>query len=160
MRDIEHKKQYNKERYDWLKSKGICTGCACKDASVGSNLCPDCFERKLLSYKPVQEQERLTKLQYQRQLRKSRIDMRLCTDCAKKLKDDEGTRCKACAKRHSKRTRPYALTYDQCRAKGLCVQCRKEPAITGRAICSNCLEVGRKRMKLMWEAKRRKYGNN
>ena len=38
-------KQRTKERYEWLKSKGMCTVCGKKKAKEGRTMCPSCLAR-------------------------------------------------------------------------------------------------------------------
>lgn len=149
MRNLELKHLYHHERYEWLKSKGICVNCAKEDAIVGNTLCPDCWERKDNIRISNATAYRDKHLEYSRNLRATRINLNQCVDCGEGLGERKATRCEKCAKRHRKRTKPYAMTRDEALYRGLCVICKKNPLIDNKTICRECLERGQAQIKLM-----------
>lgn len=42
---MKRRNEYNKVRYDWLKSKGVCASCAAADAVPGKVYCAGCGAR-------------------------------------------------------------------------------------------------------------------
>ena len=124
----------DKERYERLKKEGICVTCKTAKAEEGYVSCKACREK---SRKNSNNRRQWYKLNG------------ICPDCGtEKLIGDEKI-CPECgAKKYIsnlKSKKPYSREYyrkriDGLKKKGICTQCGKRKAETGKTMCGICLE--------------------
>ncbi len=100
----EKQKQYCKERYEWLKSKGICVHCGREKAVSGQILCPACkvrhaevnknCRRRLTSEQKEKIKQYSSKRFHERYA--ERLEKNLCVYCGKRPPEENHTRCEIC----------------------------------------------------------------
>ena len=101
-------KQYQKQRYDWLKQSGLCVHCGQADARPGRTTCAECANLSRICYEKRKLAGRAAKNtpEYLRErYRNNRINGR-CIACGLPL-DGKGVRCIACARAHANRNNRY-----------------------------------------------------
>lgn len=162
-----HNKAYCKERYDFLKSLGICVACGQNSAWKGHVYCLECRfknnERCRKSYYKNIDKIRARKSESDKKLRQKRIDAGLCAVCGKR-KPVEGLKyCDVCRKkinardnqrRDLKREVPVFLYGDGKH----CSRCGK-PVLEGSKLCPAHYKMSVEALAKANEAKRlKKYG--
>ncbi len=147
----EKQKQYFKERYDWLKSKGICVSCGQDYACVGSVFCPECGERKckksLEYYYAHREECSNRRKPYFKQRYAERKAKGLCTQCGRKAIDGQ-TLCLECRIKQRKRRKKESPERSMRPELGLCYICGK-PLNKWDKLCDDCHEKASERAKKM-----------
>lgn len=148
----EKKKQYNKERYEWLKSHKICTRCGQEKAQKDRTMCRRCtldagqnvVERyhrmspeKLEHYKEYQRE-------YHSELRRKMLESGICTECRKRPAGKGHTICKICREKKCRREAEKRLENGTMpriiMGKGeYCYFCGKS-GCNGRKVCEECRE--------------------
>lgn len=117
------KKSYAKERYDMLKSKGLCVLCGERYVEKeGSVKCERCkaFDRQKY------------KLEVERCLNEG-----ICVKC-KNVSDKPGYKyCSKCMKEHNESSKKRT---QQRRRKHVCVYCGKKPPVGKTQYCKECRE--------------------
>lgn len=108
----EKKRAYNKERYQWYKSMGICPQCGQNPACKGHVCCLECRfkdnERSYKAYYKNTDKIRARISKNDKKLRQKRKGAGLCTVCGKR-KPVEGLKyCDQCRKRLNARRRERA----------------------------------------------------
>lgn len=150
---LEYKKQYNKERREWLKSIGICVHCGKQKAEEGRVLCGDCayksaehHSNRWYSLTPEQKKESYKKAEiYRKKQREERIKNGLCTKCGHKLPDTTYKTCWECRQKQKKttkaRNRRNGVVSREVRYSGLvCCQCCKPIRPNRSNLCPECYE--------------------
>ncbi|MCM1221385.1 MAG: hypothetical protein NC548_43590 [Lachnospiraceae bacterium] len=148
----EKRKQYQKERYHWLKSKGICVHCGQEKAQKGTVLCRMCtinssqysverYHRKtpeqLEHYKEYQKE-------YQHMRRQKLLAEGVCTRCGKRPARAGYKSCKICSaedcKKHKEKRLEKGIMPRFIMGKGeYCYFCGKS-GCNGEKVCPECRE--------------------
>lgn len=79
-------KEYDRERYNWLKSHGICVACGEAEATKGQTRCPYCRDKaveKTQKWQKKNPEYAEYQRNYQQQLRQYRRENGLCQQCGK-----------------------------------------------------------------------------
>lgn len=98
---------YNKERYHWYKSHGICANCGRTWAEPGKVLCAMCARKNAASQKKYDPDGSRTAAAHSA-LRAARKAAGLCIECGRPL-DGQYTRCATCLARARERAQMYRL---------------------------------------------------
>lgn len=150
MTDEENKKR-SRERYYWLKSKGICVQCGCEKAEKKSVFCLECranrreSQRNRYSNNPEIREKRNQYSMVNNPKRYAEcIEKGLCVQCGKRPVKEGHRMCGICLAKHRKSSEEYR------RKKGImprflmgngeyCYFCGK-PGCNGRKTCEECRE--------------------
>lgn len=145
-RKLDYAKTYNKEKYNFCKDNGLCVLCG-SVAMTGYTLCPDCAETRNEQSKEYYYSHRQESIQKRTERRKKRTAEGLCRCCdrpvskANKLYCEEHRRINnAYQRERHKKAHSDSLSYAECKAKGICVRCRKNKQTANRTVCEECLE--------------------
>ena len=125
---------HNSERYQALKTQGLCPLCGKRPPIPGQAKCARC-----------RDQFR----KYQAKYHAARKAARLCLDCQQPLAEDSTNQyCPGCvAKRNEYRDRRL----NKRREIGLCIQCGRNPAEPNKRRCAPCLKTRREKA-AVWRA--------
>jgi hypothetical protein len=163
-------KAYEKERYEWYKSHGICVRCLKESAKSGHVVCWRCLANendyaRIYYHKNGRSDEQKEK---DKESRERYIEKRnqegLCWRCGLRPPIGKGkySQCRVCANKAAEqkreRSRAKGTIPQELRGNGkYCYHCCK-PNCKGEKLCSNCLE----RAKLQAETAREKidYSNH
>ena len=150
---LEYKKQYNKERREWLKSIGMCVHCGKQKAEEGRVLCGDCTyknnEHKSNRYYSLTTEQKDKINEKRRKNSKLLRDKRRlngeCTKCGHKLPDTTYKTCWECRQKQKKttkvRNRRNGVVSREVRYSGLvCCQCCKPIRPNRSNLCPECYE--------------------
>lgn len=94
---LAYNRQYNREEYDFRKSRGLCAKCGKRDAYTisGRTLCAECCEKR--KNRKIGEEERQHRKDYLRNRREVFAAQHKCTGCGAQLKEnDTHKRCATC----------------------------------------------------------------
>ncbi len=148
----EKQKQYHKERYEWLKNKGICVCCGRDNACIGSVYCPECGEKnaeKVREYYRTNRDERNNyNKEYNKRIRAERKAKGLCVKCGRKAIDGQ-TLCLECRtkeRKWKKAKRNNDVERSMRPELGLCYICGK-PLNKWDKLCDDCHEKASERAK-------------
>lgn len=100
MKAGEKAREYNRMRYAWLKSHGICVDCAQREAFYNHVRCEYCLEKMSKHY--IQTE---AKRAYKREWLKKRKEQGLCINCGKRVYVGSETYCEICHSRYKARNR-------------------------------------------------------
>lgn len=150
----EHKKQYSKERYDWLKEHHICTKCGSDDAIERSNFCPECSYKHWLynieyrkntpaETKKIQNEE--SRLRHKK-LREERRAAGLCWQCGNKIEQSNKTRCNKCLAKAQEKNRQKTLRRGKLLRSmrdgiEICTMCGNAKPLKDKKICQSCFDA-------------------
>lgn len=128
------RKQEVKERYWFLKQRGLCTGCGRERAFNGRVLCPSCMERRA-------EDDAHRDREYLARKAKERADRLraagICRDCGKRPVREGRTRCPECLRKNCLRTKQANARKRIRKPDGLCWRRGCEnPVIPGKKTCA------------------------
>lgn len=98
---------YNKERYHWYKSHGICVNCGRTWAEPGKVLCAMCARKNAASQKKYDPDGSRTAAAHSA-LRAARKAAGLCFECGRP-RDGEWQRCTKCLTRMRESAKMYRL---------------------------------------------------
>ena len=124
-RQRKHNKEYERNRYMRLKTKGICTSCKGKPAALGYVRCAECNEKG----KGNNDLER-----------KRYADLKakgICPSCKNRKAVSGKVQCECCKAEVSEYKRKLIL-------RGICRQCQTNEAEPGIQNCWDCAEKSRK----------------
>lgn len=147
-------KEYQRERYYWLKSNGICVSCGRRDAWNGRTMCEYCIERHA-NYDAQKQRQRSEE---QREAARARNKARYwnrresgkCINCGAPA--TVGVRCLNCSiiyKKYNKERyqqkradREYVTVWEERAAKDLCHRCGGSlpKNNTHGRMCATCAE--------------------
>lgn len=135
----QKEKQYHKERYQKFKEQGICVMCKEEKAVENQVFCEKCREKHRQQKKEDYEWYKAHGI---------------CTECRKEKAFGNKTLCAGCIekktleniKRYSenredmlrKIKKAYKKRYSERKARGICVNCGKREAETGKVLCTRC----------------------
>lgn len=146
----EQQRQYHKERYDYLKSRGLCTTCGRDKAMINSVLCPECGYKKWLcseAYYEENKQERNRKAveRWKKKSEEWKI-LGLCSNCGAKIEQSGKKRCNKCISRDAERHRKKMLERGGVPRSirdgiTICTMCGKREPMKYKKVCAECNEV-------------------
>lgn len=151
MTNHEYNKQYSKERYDYLKSRGLCPKCGKNKHADGFVLCADCICEMAIKRKRDSEKEsKRYKAYYQDKREKG-----LCVCCGKNANGK--AYCQECAIKQSLRKK--AKKTPNFRLDTECRICRK-PVLDGFKYCEEHYKQQRENMLRARAMRTRTWNNN
>lgn len=104
-KDKLQQKQYQKDRYDWYKSRGICTVCGVSWAEPGHVYCKSCAEKNERCHARKREE----RIEAKRRRRADRIAAGLCTECGARPATEGMRMCPRCRAMRNDSTRKYKI---------------------------------------------------
>lgn len=155
MRDMDDKKQkkreYEKERYAWLKAHHVCVCCAQEAAYKTGVLCRACRARQNASNAEYKRRHPKTQEEIRKQngkildLRQQRKDSRCCPMCGRPVGDGH-VHCAHCRARmrqyyqNHRKQKHDRISREIGMELGLCCWCLREQALPGRKLCAACYD--------------------
>lgn len=140
-------KSYAKDRYDFLKSRGMCVACENEKAIRGKTLCLMCkamrIEYNRDAYQNMTDEQKAQRKQKSRDLYAQRKESGICTKCGKRKPETGKAKCTAClaknAKVHMKKARKDGVMPRFLFGDGYhCQTCGS--TISGGKLCDRCYQ--------------------
>ena len=144
--------EYTRERYQFLKSHGICVNCGNENACIGSIYCLKCWEKHhetINKYQASHSEENKKRCkEYNKRIYAERKAKGLCVKCGYKAIDGR-TLCLSCSVKAKKRKDPRwnnDIERSMRPEMGLCYVCGK-PLNKWDELCDDCHDKSSDRMK-------------
>lgn len=168
---LAYNRQYNREEYDFRKSRGLCAECGTRDAYTisGRALCAECCEKR--KNRKISEAERQHRKDYLRNRIEVFAAQRKCDGCGAQLKEnDTHKRCPTCRAYFRKKSAEYrdkkgVLRRELFGDMEVCMRCGKPrtPGLKTKRgepskLCAACYEDAVSALRKGREAYREKHG--
>lgn len=158
----EYKRNYNKQRAEYLAEHNFCRWCGKQKALEGKALCWDCMNKSCeygyKRYHSMTEEERKAQRQKNNEYRRVRYQIRkekgLCTQCGKRKPMGGQALCITCRNKKNqqaleRRRKQGKITMEE-RGNGIyCLRCCKPVEVKGKTFCSACYQMQVKKAEYM-----------
>lgn len=144
---MERRRESARELYYFYKSKGICVKCGHRSVELNKTMCSECLERAAEHKREWQSKltmEQRGRINRQHRERKHRlIEDGRCPTCGKRIADTRYKMCLEC-RLTARRWKKEHIERKRWKESGLCWHCGSADVVTGKTLCSECLDKQRK----------------
>lgn len=141
-----HYNEYNRMMYHWYKDNHICVKCKSEDAVTGRTMCPDCAEKVSSHARAYYNKNKQRCKDSVSARRKRLINNKRCRTCGDAVCDNSTIYCAYHLELSRKNLTEYRrnhgiISRDTAKARGICIRCMKNRAMTNNTLCTECMAV-------------------